>query len=155
MKLLRVIVFDGSDARIFERAALPDEWAVSGAFAFAHLSPEHLTGKTRQAFANGFLGLPSLGRATFVSVGEATAKDRASLLEALASHFVDEWGAPDRETALEAAREEVQFAADLAQGLANNTLLTVSRTFEDDGQIREAFRAIDARPDGEGQGEPV
>ena len=35
MKLLRTIRADASDTFVFERAAEPGEWAVSGAFAFA------------------------------------------------------------------------------------------------------------------------
>lgn len=142
MKLLRVIVFDGSDGRVFERAAQSDEWAVSGAFAFTQLAPEALAGKTRQAFANGFLGLPSLGRSTFVSVGEATAADHRALVDMLAAHFVDAWGAPDREAAVAAAQEEVSFAAGLARDLATNTLLTVRRSLDAEGHIREEFRSI-------------
>src|SRR5262249_15189795 len=58
MKLLKTIRFDASDERVFDLAAAPDEWAVSGALAFAGAAPNSLTGKSRQAFANGFLGLP-------------------------------------------------------------------------------------------------
>ena len=35
MKFLRTIRFDMSDDAVFERAAPPEEWAVSGAFAFS------------------------------------------------------------------------------------------------------------------------
>jgi hypothetical protein len=35
VKLLRTIQLDASDSFIFEMAAEPGEWAVSGAFAFA------------------------------------------------------------------------------------------------------------------------
>ena len=34
MKLLRTIRLDPSDTFVFERAAKPGEWAVSGAFVF-------------------------------------------------------------------------------------------------------------------------
>jgi hypothetical protein len=54
MKLLKTIRFDASDERVFELAAMPEEWAVSGAFAFAGLGADAIAGKTRQAFANGF-----------------------------------------------------------------------------------------------------
>lgn len=142
MKLLRVIVFDGSDARVFDRAAHADEWAVSGAFAFAHHDAGDIAGKERQAFVNGFLGVPSLGRSTFVSIGEATPADHLALVDALARHFMDDWGAPGRETARAAAHAEVAFAADLARDLAVNTLLAVRRSFDEDGHIREEFRII-------------
>ncbi|MGI9386569.1 MAG: DUF6505 family protein, partial [Methyloligellaceae bacterium] len=39
MKFLRTIRFDESDDHVFDRAAAPDEWAVSGAFAFAEIDP--------------------------------------------------------------------------------------------------------------------
>ncbi|MEL6873324.1 MAG: DUF6505 family protein, partial [Pseudomonadota bacterium] len=39
-KILRTIRFDGSDAYVFERAAEADEFAVSGAFAFADLADD-------------------------------------------------------------------------------------------------------------------
>ncbi|MGD9830923.1 MAG: DUF6505 family protein, partial [Hyphomicrobiaceae bacterium] len=71
MKLLRTIRFDRSDERVYEVAAAESEWAVSGAFAFAGVEREALVGKVRQAFANGFLGLPSFGRSTFAVVAEA------------------------------------------------------------------------------------
>ncbi|MGE0630692.1 MAG: DUF6505 family protein, partial [Hyphomicrobiaceae bacterium] len=61
MKFLRAIRFDESDTRVFQRAAEPDEWLVSGATAFAGIEPAQLKGKLRQAFANGFLGIDTLG----------------------------------------------------------------------------------------------
>ena len=70
MRLARTLRFDQSDENVFERAAQPDEWAGSGAFEFSNWSEDDLSGKRRQAFANGWLGLESFGRATFV----ATAK---------------------------------------------------------------------------------
>ena len=103
MKFLRVIRFDESDEAVFEKAAVPDEWAVSGGFAFSGITSEHLTGKTRQAFANGFLGLPSFGRSTFATVGEMTDDEHESVIGLLARHFVEEYGAPDTDAANAAA----------------------------------------------------
>ena len=51
MKLLRTIRLDPSDTFVFERAAEPGEWAVSGAFAFWHSDPDATGGQ-------GALGLP-------------------------------------------------------------------------------------------------
>ena len=68
MRFLRAIRFDESDTRIFERAALPGEWAIPGTFVFADADPETLGGKVRQAFAYGFLGIGSFGWSTFVEV---------------------------------------------------------------------------------------
>ena len=53
-------------------AAEAGEWAVSGAFQFGATEPQDMTGKLKQAFANGFLGVDSFGRSTFATVGEAT-----------------------------------------------------------------------------------
>ena len=64
------IRFDASDCQVFERAAEPKEWAVSGAFAFADADPSTLTAKRRQSFSNGFLGTASFGWSTLVCVVE-------------------------------------------------------------------------------------
>ncbi|MES1154798.1 MAG: DUF6505 family protein, partial [Pseudorhodoplanes sp.] len=45
MKLLRTIRLDPSDTFVFERAAEPGEWAVSGAFVFSDIDPAALQGK--------------------------------------------------------------------------------------------------------------
>ncbi len=145
-KLLRTIRFDASDSHVFEKAAGPDEWAVSGAFAFSALS-EPPIGKPRQAFANGFLSLESFGRATFVSVADCPAAELARLKERLAQHFVETYGAPDVASALPAAEEEIAFACDLCREASINQLFTVSRRFDETGALRESFRVVE--PPGE------
>ena len=57
VKLLRTIRLDPSDTFVFERAAEPGEWAVSGAFMFWDADPATLEGKARAAFRAGFLGV--------------------------------------------------------------------------------------------------
>lgn len=147
MKFLRTLRFDRSDASVFAQAAEPEEWAISGAFAFAGLAPDALTGKTRQAFANGFLSLESFGRSTFASVTGITPEERDALTETLAGHFVAEWGAPDRAAARPAAAEEIAFTADLCAGLPFGTVLTVRRHLDAAGEIREEFRKVDTAAD--------
>ena len=71
MKLLRTIRLDASDPFVFDKAAEPGEWAVSGAFAFTCGDPAKLQGRARSAFRAGFLGLASLGRSTLVQIVEA------------------------------------------------------------------------------------
>lgn len=142
VKLLRTIRFDASDDAVYARAAATGEWAVSGAFAFSSLPPGEFVGKTRQAFANGFLGLESFGRSTFVVVGEASEADRAELVYRLARYLVADFGAPDIETAMPAAVEEIDFAASLAAGQPINTVLTLRRVRREDGTINEEFRTI-------------
>ena len=140
MKLLRTIRLDPSDTLVFERAAAPGEWAVSGAFAFAHVDASSLTGKARAAFRSGFLGISSLGWSTLVEVAEASEAECAAAVERLAQQLVDAFGAPDLATARPAAAEEIAFAASLSQH-PKGMLAAVSRKWED-GAIREAFRTL-------------
>jgi len=142
LKVLRTIRFDSSDEHVFATPAAPDEIALSGAFAFAGIGTEDIKGKTRQAFANGFLALPSLGRATFVSVGEASDTEVSHAIDALARMFAEDYQAPDMATARDAAREEIGFSQELAQGKPLNTLLTVHRTLTEEGAIHEEYREI-------------
>ena len=81
MKLLRTIRLDPSDTFVFERAAAPGEWAVSGAFMFSGADPDALAGKPRAAFRSGFLGVPSLGWSTLVQIVDASEADRVGRIE--------------------------------------------------------------------------
>ena len=140
MKLLRTIRLDPSDTFVFEKAAEPGEWAVSGAFAFAHLDAAKLEGKARAAFRSGFLGVDSLGWSTLVQIVEASEDDRIAAVELLAQRLVERFGAPDLATARPAAEEEIAFAASLSDH-PKGMLAAVSRKYED-GTIREAFRTL-------------
>jgi Family of unknown function (DUF6505) len=143
VKLLRTIRLDPSDTFVFERAADPGEWAVSGAFMFADADPDALAGKSRAAFRGGFLGVASLGWSTLVQIVEATQEDRERLVDTLGRQLHERLGAPDLATARTAAEEEVAFAASLCDH-PRDTLVAVRRTFED-GAIREAFRTLHPR----------
>lgn len=144
---LRVVRFDSSDDHVFANSAQADEFAVSGAFEFSDISEDQLKGKTRQAFANGFLGLSSYGRATFVTVSEVTEDDLDGIIEAMAQYFVSHYGAPNIEVAREAARDETAFVEDLCKGNLINTIFAVSRNLDDAG-IHEEFRIIKPPTDG-------
>ena len=141
MRFPRTIRLDASDERVFEHAAAPDEWAVSGAFAFADLAPEALTGKIGQSFARGFLGTRSFGWSTLVAVAEITPDELETVVEALARHFVERYAAPSLAAARPVARAEAAFASGLCAHRIN-TLLAVERTLGPDG-IVERFRAIE------------
>ncbi len=143
MKLLRTIRLDPSDTFVFERAAEPGEWAVSGAFAFWAGDPTKLEGKARSAFRSGFLGIKSLGWSTLVQIVEASEADRAAAVEALARHLLASFGAPDIEAARGAAEEEVAFAQSLCTQ-PQDLLVAVHRTYED-GAVREQFRSLRPR----------
>ena len=145
-KLLRSIRFDASDSHVFPKAAGPDEWAISGAFAFAGLE-ERPRGKARQAFVNGFLSLESFGWVTFVTVADCPASERAAVLERLATHLVRHYGAPGLAAALPAAEAEIAYAEDLCRDAPINRLFAVRRRFDEAGQLHEAFQVV--QPPGE------
>jgi len=145
MKLIRTIRLDPSDTFVFERAAEPGEWAVPGAFVFWNTDAAKLEGKARSAFRGAFLGLESLGWSTLVQIVEASAADRAAIVERLAQQLVAQFGAPDLAAARGAAEEEVAFAESLCNHPAG-TLIAVHRSFED-GEVREAFRTLHPRGD--------
>jgi len=140
MLFLKTIRFDNSDLHVFDNAAEPGEWAVSGAFAFADLPESMVTGKIKQAFANGILGTDSFGWSTLACIAEIDEASYEAVIERIADHFVAAYGAPDREAALPLARQEADFAAGLCEHQVN-TLLAVQRSFNDDG-IVERFRIV-------------
>jgi hypothetical protein len=140
MKLLRTIRLDTSDTFVFEHAAEPGEWAVTGTFMFANGDPSALEGRARVAFRSGFLGVASLGWSTLVQIVEATDNDRAAAIDTLAKQLVAHFGAPSIEDAVGAAEAEFDFAASLCTHPLD-TLIALHRT-HDGGEIREAFRTL-------------
>jgi Family of unknown function (DUF6505) len=143
VKLLKTIRADPSDTFVFEKAAEPGEWAVSGAFMFAHQDPAALVGKARAAFRAGFLGIGSLGWSTLVQIVEASEAERAAAVDMLAAQFVARFGAPGLVAARPAAEEEIAFAASLCDH-PDGMLAAVSRRYED-GVTREMFRTLSPR----------
>ena len=77
-----------------------------------------------------------------------TSDEREAIVKRLAQHFVD--GSSETRIADEsdAAIGEVQFIEELVADCLINTLFCVSRSFDDDGQIVEAFRKLEHRIDG-------
>lgn len=143
LKLPRTIRLDPSDRFVFERAAEPGEWAVSGAFVFWNEDPAGLGQKQRVALRSGFLGIDSLGWSTLAVVTEATEADRQAMVERLAGQLLEKFGAPDVSAARLAAEEETAFAASLCDH-PPQTLLAVQRSVES-GEIRERFRTLRPR----------
>lgn len=143
MKLLRTIRLDTSDTFVFEKAAEPGEWAVSGAFAFWDRDASALEGKARSAFRGGFLGVASLGWSTLAQIVEASDADRANVVELLAQQLMRNFGAPDLPMATAAAEDEVAFVESLCTQ-PQDTLIAVHRVF-DDGVVRERFRTLRPR----------
>lgn len=140
MKFPRTVRLDVSDENAFPLAAQPEEWALTGTFAFADADPGELSNKEQLAFRNGWLGIDSFGRATFVLVAEISDEQYESVVSRLAGYLMDHFGAPDEEAAVRAARGE----ADDTAGLCDHpigTMLGIEREFTDDG-VTERIRVI-------------
>ncbi len=141
MNLARAIHFDESDLNVFYSPARTGEWCISGGFEFSNWGEADLAGKARQAFANGWLGLETFGRVTFVAVTQIEPAEMERLATNLAEHFVHLYGAPSVELALDVARTELAHMSEMCDDHAPNTLLTVARSLTDGG-VHEAFRVI-------------
>ncbi len=147
MKLARAIHFDESDMRVFASPARTGEWCISGGFEFSNWTEGDLTGKARQAFSNGWFGLETGGRVTFVAVTAIEPVERDTLARLLAQHFVTYYGAPDEDAALPVAHEELAQMVELCEDHTPNTLLTVARELTEAG-VREAYRTIEPQDAG-------
>jgi hypothetical protein len=141
VKLARAIHFDESDMNVFASPARTGEWCIPGGFEFSDWGEGDLTGKARQAFANGWLGLETGGRVTFVAVTQLEEPELETLTALLAEHFVTYYGAPSVEAAKPVAAEELAQMIELCEDHAANTLLTVARELTQAG-VREAYRSI-------------
>ena len=109
-------------------------------FTFAEDDPETLTGKARQAYRSGFLGLHSFGWSTLVQIDEISPAEEQALVEALARYLMTEFGAPSMAEALPFARQELEYAAGLCE-YAAGTLLMLQRHGDEEG-IHETFRRV-------------
>ena len=141
MKLARVIRLDESDLEVFEAPADPGEWAIPGTFAYSNWTEDDLTGKARQAFTHGWLGMTSFGRASVVAVAAITETERDDLIDLLAFHFTESWGAPSVEAARPVATEEITQMLALCEDQPDNTLIVVERALSPAG-VRDKFRLV-------------
>jgi hypothetical protein len=155
VKFLRVARLDDTDEQVYTLAAKVGELAVTGSFVFtfAEQDPQRLQGKEKQAFRHAFLGTGSFGWATVVTVAEVTEAQYKGAIEALAHHFVKNYGAPSLEAALPIAREEAEYAAGLCEHEIG-TLLSVERIADSEG-IHESFKTFRQRARWDAQGTPV
>jgi hypothetical protein len=126
MRFPRVIRLDASDAYVFSPAAEAGEWAVPGSFAFFGVEAASLEGKEKIAFASGWLGTESWGRASLVEIAEIDEAGFHRVIERLARHFAERYGAPSLVEALPAARQEAEEASDLCEHKLG-TLLAIER----------------------------
>lgn len=141
MNLARAIHFDESDTNVFHSPARTGEWCISGGFEFSNWGQSDLEGKARQAFSNGWLGVETFGRVTFVAVTQVEDAEVEAITQRLAEHFVQFYGAPSVKAALGVAQAEVAHMSELCEEHAPNTLLTVARELSDTG-VHEAYRII-------------
>ncbi|MEP4194703.1 MAG: DUF6505 family protein [Aliishimia sp.] len=141
-RLARAIHFDESDMNIFHMPARTGEWCISGGFEFSNWGEGDLSGKARQAFSNGWLGLETFGRVTFVAITNIEESEIAVLTQLLAQHFVDIYGAPSVEAALGTAAEELRQMQEMCSEMEQNTLLTVARDLGEQG-VTESYRIIE------------
>lgn len=141
MKLARVIRLDESDLNVFTNAAEPGEWAIPGTFAYSKWTEDDLTGKARQEFAHGWLGLTSFGRASVVAVTSITETERSGLIDLLAFHFTEAWGAPNVDTARPVAEEEIAHMVQMCSDQDENTLMVIERELTEAG-VKDRFRLI-------------
>jgi len=141
MKLPKTIRLDESDDTVFPVAARAGEWAVTGTFAFVDADPDAMSAKERQAFRNGWMGTKSFGFATLVRVVEIAQETADEIADDLANHLVEDYGAPNWESAAAAARGEIDTTAGLC-GVEPGTLLAIERELLADGII-ERVRVIE------------
>ena len=144
MKFLRTARLDDSDDHVYSPAAAAGEPAVTGTFvfSFAEQDPETLSGKERQAYRNGFLGLNSFGWSTVVRIEEIDEVEYKRIVEVLAQHLVERHGAPSVDEALPFARQEIEYAVSLCDD-EPGTMLVIERHADEEG-IHEAFRKVQA-----------
>ena len=144
MMLARAIHFDESDMNVFHSPARTGEWCLSGGVEFSNWTDGDLSGKARQAFSNGWLGVETFGRVTFVATAQIEQAEIDALTAGLAQHFVDIYGAPSLEAATPVAAEEISQMMDICAEHAPNTVMTIARELTDSG-VKESIRIIESQ----------
>lgn len=142
----KTIQLDLSDQNIFDPAEEPGVWAVTGTFCFADADFKALSRHDKIAFSSGWLGSKYFGWSTFVQVTDIEDEQFDALVSRLAGHLMNNFGAPDLFAAIEAARGEALYAAELCDH-PDGTLLAIEREMTDQG-IAERVKAIAPQKDG-------
>ena len=140
MKLAKTIQLDTSDENIFEVAANPNEWAISGTFTFVDGNPDTWPKKHQFAFQSAWLGLPSFGYSTFVQVTNIKEFEYKIIIKELAKILMDFHNAPNFKAAEQAAKGEIDDMVSLCNH-PDGTLLAIERQIVDD-TITESVRII-------------
>ncbi len=140
MKFPRCIRLDASDVNIYASAAEPGECVVPGGFAYADCDPDGLERKARLAFHSAWLSTESFGHSTLAEVAEIDPAGFEQIVERLARHFVEHYGAPELAAALSVARAEADYAAGLCSHKIHS-LLALERELNEAGVV-ERFRVV-------------
>ncbi len=143
MKFLKTIRFDPTDEHVFTNAAQPGEWAIPGGFRFAGITEDQVTSKDRIAFRTSFLSVESFGFSTFTSVSNLSETERIELVEILEDQFVTQLAAPSVDEARQAAEMEVADVCELCSEIPINSIFSVLRHLDDEGEIIESFSLVD------------
>jgi hypothetical protein len=133
MRFPRIIQSDRA-GRLLVPAAKAGEWAVTGAFRFAHRDPGTLRSSELETFKHGWLGLETFGGARLVEVADIAPADHDAMTRRLAAYYMAEFGLTDVNEAMAAATEEMQFAASQC-GHPPGTILALDREFNEQGLI--------------------
>jgi len=145
LRLPRVVSAHGKVPRTTGPAAGPGEWAVAGAFRFAHRDPATLTGREAPVFHAAWLGLDSFAPAFHCEVARIDADELEAAARRLAAHLLGAWDAATPEIAAEMAREEFGMALALADH-PPGTLLALRREFGEQGLVERAVVIGRTRP---------
>jgi hypothetical protein len=138
MKFPRIIRPEGGPAgRPVTAPARAGEWAVTGGFRFAHRDPATLRPAEMETFKHGWLGLESFGDGRVVEVAEVAPAEYETLTRRLAAYYVAEYGIANIHEAMEAAEQEMAFAASLC-GHPLRTRLELDRELNEQGLIELA-----------------
>lgn len=133
----RVVSPQGKIPRLAGPQASPGEWAVTGAFRYAHRDPASLLGREATAFGSSWLGIGSFAPALQVETVPIAASDLDQVARMLAAYLLDAWEVPTPELAVELAREEIGFALALAEH-PTGTILALRREFGEQGLMERA-----------------
>ena len=103
MRLPRIVRPGNGRLGAFVPAAAPGEWAVTGAFRFAHRDPATIRQRELHVFKHGWLGLESFGSGALVEVADLAEPVHEELGRRLAAYLMTQYGS-NPGAAVEAAR---------------------------------------------------
>ena len=139
MRFPRIVRPEQKGFAAFSPAARPGEWAVTGAFRFAHRDPATIRHRELPVFKHGWFGLETFGGGALVEVAELTEAVHEELGRRLAAYLMTQYGI-NPGAAIEAALEELAFASSLCSHPIK-TVLALDREFNEQGLI-ETTRVV-------------